>query len=281
MCMRAAALLALYLLTAQIDSSRRHWLLLLIKFCGKWGAGLSLPVCVNGCRQDGLGASPHKCPRVKRLPMGYSPKRRSLEHRQGTEEEDRSYFVQYQQTSIIFYCNQKYYRHVQNIAREGLQKYYNDPVLLFFKAFGILMEDRVQEAIRELDSIREVPDVSLCALMLLIYAHKKSGTFDREEVSGLESKLKENRRSAGPKALYYAGLLLWLLGRSDKAQEYIDRMLKMSNRSNEGLVLKGWLLLTPEPSLAKCVKYFEEGTQSNKDYLGMIGKLPLIQRCSR
>ncbi|XP_077347338.1 tetratricopeptide repeat protein 21A [Lithobates pipiens] len=175
-------------------------------------------------------------------------------------------------TSIIFYCNQKYYRHMQNIAREGLQKYYNDPVLLFFKAFGILMEDRVQEAIRELESIREVPDVSLCALMLLIYAHKKSGTYDREEVSGLESKLKENRRSAGPKALYYAGLLLWLLGRSDKAQEYIDRMLKMSNRSSEGLVLKGWLLLTPESSLAKCVKYFEEGTQSNKDYLGMIGK---------
>ncbi|CAI9620923.1 unnamed protein product [Staurois parvus] len=146
------------------------------------------------------------------------------------------------------------------------------PCFYFFKAFGILMEDRVQEAIRELESIREVPDVSLCTLMLLIYTHKKSGTFDREEVSELESKLKENRRSAGPKALYYAGLLLWLLGRSDKAQEYVDRMLKMSNRSNEGLVLKGWLLLTLEPSLAKCVKYFEEGTQSNKDLLGMIGK---------
>ncbi|XP_018408984.1 PREDICTED: tetratricopeptide repeat protein 21A [Nanorana parkeri] len=175
-------------------------------------------------------------------------------------------------TSIIFYCNEKYYRHMQNLAREGLQKYYNDPVLLFFKAYGILTEDRVQEAIRELESIREVPDVSLCALMLLIYAHKKSGTFDREEVSDLESKLKETRRSAGPKALYYAGLLLWLLGRSDKAQEYIDRMLKMSNRSNEGLVLKGWLLLTPGPSLAKCVKYFEEGIQSNKDLLGIIGK---------
>ncbi|KAM5158028.1 tetratricopeptide repeat protein 21A [Mantella aurantiaca] len=172
--------------------------------------------------------------------------------------------------SIIFYCNEKYYRHMQNIAREGLQKFYNDPVLLFFKAYGILMEDRVQEAIRELESIREVPEVSICALMLLIYAQKKNGTFDREEVSDLESKLKENRKSAGPKALYYAGLLLWLLGRSDKAQEYIDRMLKMSNRSNEGLVLKGWLLLTPGPSLTKCVKYFEEG--SNKDLFGIIGK---------
>ncbi|XP_068092032.1 tetratricopeptide repeat protein 21A isoform X2 [Hyperolius riggenbachi] len=174
--------------------------------------------------------------------------------------------------SIISYCNEKYYRHMQNIAREGLQKYYNDPVLLFFKAYGILMEDRVQEAIRELESVRDVPDVSLCAIMLLIYAHKKIGIVDRDEISQLESKLKESRRTAGPKALYYAGLLLWLLGRGDKAQEYIDRMLKMSNRSSEGLVLKGWIHLSPGPSLATCLKYFEEGIQGSKDLFGIIGK---------
>ncbi|KAM9307487.1 tetratricopeptide repeat protein 21A [Gastrophryne carolinensis] len=174
--------------------------------------------------------------------------------------------------SVIFYCNEKCYRHVQNIVREGLQKYYNDPALQFFKAYGMLMEDRVQEAIRELESIRDIPEVSVCTIMLLIYAHKKGGVTDRDEVSQVESKLKEIRRSAGPKALYYAGLLLWLLGRGDKAQEYIDRMLKMSNRSSEGMVIKGWLYLTPGPSLAKSIKYFDEGIQSSDDLFGMIGK---------
>ncbi|XP_063781238.1 tetratricopeptide repeat protein 21A [Pseudophryne corroboree] len=174
--------------------------------------------------------------------------------------------------SIMFYSKANYYCHMQNIARKGLQKYYNDPVLIFFKAYGILMEDRVQEAIRELESIEDVPEVSLCAIMLLIYAQKKSEFIDRDAISDLESKLKENRRSAGPKALYYAGLLLWVLGRSDKAQEYIDRMLKMSNKSSEGLVLKGWLHLTPGTSVAKCVKYFDEGTQDNKNLFGVIGK---------
>ncbi|XP_056375625.1 tetratricopeptide repeat protein 21A isoform X2 [Hyla sarda] len=174
--------------------------------------------------------------------------------------------------SIIFYCNDKYYQHMQHVTREGLQKYHNDPVLLFFNAYSILMEDRLQEAIRELESIKDVPEVSICAIMLLLYAHKKSEVVDRDAVSELEAKLKETRRSAGPKALYYAGLLLWLLGRSDKAQEYVDRMLKMSNMSGEGLVLKGWLNLAPGPSIAKCLKYFEEGTKGNKDLFGIIGK---------
>ncbi|XP_073437605.1 tetratricopeptide repeat protein 21A isoform X3 [Dendrobates tinctorius] len=175
-------------------------------------------------------------------------------------------------TSIIFNCNNKYYRHMQHIVREGLQKYHHDPVLLFFKAYSILMEDRVQEAIRELESIKDAPEVSLCAVMLLMYAHKKSEVVDRDAVSELEATLKETRRSAGAKALYFAGLLLWLLGRSDKAQEYVDRMLKMSNRSGEGLVLKGWLNLTPGTSVAKCLKYFDEGIQGNKDLFGIIGK---------
>lgn len=41
-------------------------------------------------------------------------------------------------------------------------------------------------------------------------------------------------------ALYYAGLFLWLLGRHDKAKEYIDRMLKVSSSSREVLALHIW-----------------------------------------
>lgn len=33
--------------------------------------------------------------------------------------------------------------------------------------------DRIQEAIRELEVVREKQDVSLCTTMALIYAHKK------------------------------------------------------------------------------------------------------------
>lgn len=61
-------------------------------------------------------------------------------------------------------------------------------------------------------------------------------------------------------ALYYAGMFLWLCGRHDKAREYIDRMLKMSPGSREGLALRGWIDLTSgrETLVKRSLKYFDE-----------------------
>lgn len=58
-------------------------------------------------------------------------------------------------------------------------------------------------------------------------------TSDRDVIQELDAKVKEDRKSATPKGLYYAGMFLWLLGRNDKAREYIERMIKVSNGSRE------------------------------------------------
>lgn len=58
-------------------------------------------------------------------------------------------------------------------------------------------------------------------------------TTDREIVQELDTKIKEDRKSASPKSLYNAGTFFWLLGRNDKAREYIDRMIKLSNGARE------------------------------------------------
>ncbi|XP_060983797.1 tetratricopeptide repeat protein 21A isoform X2 [Dama dama] len=134
---------------------------------------------------------------------------------------------------IIYYSKEKYFRHVQQAAAVGLEKFNNDPVLQFFKAYGVLGEERIQDAISSLESIQNHPDVSLCSIMALIYAHKCCETIDREAIQELESSLKEVRKTASGTALYYAGLFLWLMGRHDKAREYIDRTLKVSSSSRE------------------------------------------------
>ncbi|XP_012929373.1 tetratricopeptide repeat protein 21A isoform X3 [Heterocephalus glaber] len=142
---------------------------------------------------------------------------------------------------IIYYSQEKYFRHVQQAAAVGLQKFSNDPVLQFFKSYGVLREDR--EAIQE-----------------------------------LETSLKEVREQASETALYYAGLFLWLIGRHDKAREYVDHMLNASSSFRElhpqGYVLKGWVDLTSEKPhiVKKSIKYLEQGMQSNKDVLGLMGK---------
>ncbi|XP_029461519.1 tetratricopeptide repeat protein 21B isoform X2 [Rhinatrema bivittatum] len=175
---------------------------------------------------------------------------------------------------INYYCQERYFYHVQIAANECLKKYGSDSVVLFFRAYGMLMQDQVQESIREFEFIKENPDVSLCSLMALIYAHKKSSNPDREAIQELDAKMKESRRSAGQKALYFAGLFLWHLGRHDKAREYVDRMIKISNGSKEGLILKAWLDMTcgREAYAKKAVKYFDEGMQDGKDIFAMLGK---------
>lgn len=56
---------------------------------------------------------------------------------------------------------------------------------------------------------------------------------DKEVIQELDSKVKEDRKTASPKSLYYAGTLLWLMGRNEKAREYTERMIKLSNGSKE------------------------------------------------
>ncbi|KAB0390540.1 hypothetical protein E2I00_017559 [Balaenoptera physalus] len=191
---------------------------------------------------------------------------------------------------IIYYSQEKYFRHVQQAAAVGLEKFSNDPVLQFFKAYGVLREERIQDAISSLESIQNHPDVSLCSVMALIYAHKCCETIDREAIQELESSLKEIRKTASGTALYYAGLFLWLMGRRDKAKEYIDRTLKVSSSSREvpalgimgataeessGYVLRGWVDLSSDKphTVKKSIKYLEHGIQDTKDVLGLMGKL--------
>lgn len=175
---------------------------------------------------------------------------------------------------IIYYSQEQYFRHVQQAAASGLEKFSNDPVLQFFKIYGILREEHIQDAISNLESIRNHPDVSLCSIMALIYAHKCCETIDREAIQELESSLKEIRKTASARAMYYAGLFLWLMGRHDKAREYVDRTLKLSSSSREGYVLRGWVDLTSDKphTLKKSIKYLEQGMQDSKDVLGLMGK---------
>uniref|UniRef100_A0A803T842 Tetratricopeptide repeat protein 21B n=1 Tax=Anolis carolinensis TaxID=28377 RepID=A0A803T842_ANOCA len=178
------------------------------------------------------------------------------------------------QALINYYCQEGYFHHVQTIASEGVKKFGNDPIFIFYRIYGTLMEGHVQEALLDLESIKNKPEVSLCTLMALIYAHKKSPNPDQEVISELDAKLKEQRKTAGQEALYFAGLFLWHIGRHEKAREYIDRMIKISNGSKEGLILRGWIDVTSgkEASIKKAAKYFDEGLQNGNDVFGLMGK---------
>ena len=81
----------------------------------------------------------------------------------------------------------------------------------------------------------------------------------------LEEGIRAERGSSKERALYHAALFLWLVGRSDKAREYSDRLLKVVPGSEVGLVLKGWIDLTSERDaiMKKSIKFFEEAASNH------------------
>uniref|UniRef100_A0A8B9LSI0 Tetratricopeptide repeat domain 21B n=1 Tax=Astyanax mexicanus TaxID=7994 RepID=A0A8B9LSI0_ASTMX len=161
-----------------------------------------------------------------------------------------------------------------------LRTYPNDSVILFFKAFGALNEGHTQEAIRELTQLRDKPQTSLCSVMALLCAHRQSETPDQEAVSELEACLKTSRRTAEDRDLYFAALLYWILGRNEKARDYVERMLKMSTTSSQGLILKGWIFLTSENEAhrSQAIRYFDGGLRDSKDVFGMMGKFFMLRQ---
>jgi tetratricopeptide repeat protein 21B len=52
---------------------------------------------------------------------------------------------------------------------------------------------------------------------------------DKETIAELDAKVKETRKRAEEKALYYAGYFWFAIGRPEKAKEYIDRGLKQND----------------------------------------------------
>ncbi|CAG5135745.1 unnamed protein product, partial [Candidula unifasciata] len=176
-------------------------------------------------------------------------------------------------TKITYYCQAGYYGHMEAAALEGLQRYGNDLVLKFFVALAKVLQNRVQEGMRELELLKDKRDVNLCSTMALMFAHKKAQTMDREAIQQLDAKLKEERKQAGELGLYFAGLFLANTGKYDKAREYIDRMLKLAPQNADGLTLKGWIELYSGREAKKAIKYFEESlVDRSRNISALFGK---------
>ncbi|XP_061698597.1 tetratricopeptide repeat protein 21B-like isoform X2 [Syngnathoides biaculeatus] len=182
---------------------------------------------------------------------------------------------------IRYYCNEKYFNHVADATATAQKKFRNEPVFGVFRAYGTLMQGQVQQAVAELDAIKDRSDVSLCSLMALVYAEKKKTAPDRDVIRELETKIREDRKCTSPQGLYFAGLFLWLLGRNEKAREYTERMIKLSSGSKEGIILKAWIDVTcgKDDYAQKAGKYFDEGLKDRSDAFALMGKAQYFEYC--
>ncbi|XP_071778511.2 tetratricopeptide repeat protein 21B-like [Centroberyx gerrardi] len=178
---------------------------------------------------------------------------------------------------LTYFIKERFFRKAIHTAEEYLKLYKNDPLLLFFKAHAKVMEGRTQEAIRELERLKDSSSMEICSVQAIIFAHLQCETVDRESVKELESHVKTIRTEAGESALYYGGLFYWLIGRADKAKNYVDKVLKMSKMSSkkQGLILKGWLDMSSKDEFQRnnAIKYLDSGVQGSMDVFGLMAKV--------
>ncbi|KAK3907554.1 Tetratricopeptide repeat protein 21B, partial [Frankliniella fusca] len=145
---------------------------------------------------------------------------------------------------VLYLLRARLYHSAQTLALEGVRRYPTDNIFRMYNGWSLALGSRPQEAIRELDSLSGDRDVSLGIIVSLLYVHKLCATIDHEAVSGLDARLKEERRSASELSLYHAAYFFCLAGKAERAREYADRLLKSSPQSCWGLTVRGWIELT-------------------------------------
>mmetsp|Transcript_11270 Transcript_11270/g.8279 ORF Transcript_11270/g.8279 Transcript_11270/m.8279 type:complete len:93 (-) Transcript_11270:36-314(-) len=84
-----------------------------------------------------------------------------------------------------------------------------DPVLIFWKAFGIFQEGSTTEAIRELTRIQERREVQFAVGIALIFYHERCRNIDQETIDTITLQLDEREQMASDKDLITAATFLW------------------------------------------------------------------------
>lgn len=146
---------------------------------------------------------------------------------------------------VKYYAHAGYFRHIQTVCNEALKKRSNDQTLLFWRAFGMLKEGSVNEAIREYEAVASRGDLQLAlpVKLALLHAHKASKVVDNEEVMRLEQEIDMEDSNAPDRARLMAAQVLWHLGEVAQAKEQVARLLQLQSHSVPGLALRGWLEL--------------------------------------
>lgn len=170
-------------------------------------------------------------------------------------------------TLIHYYLYKGWIGHVQQLCESILEKQGNDVIILFWRAFGIILEGSFSSAVRELDSLKRKKEVELPCLHALVYAHSRCKNIDHEEVAHLELQIVMAEENAGELSLYLVRLLnwctiyivscitckcarfFWYLREYQKAYKFIGQLLSCSEDASiraRVLILRGWIEATKE-----------------------------------
>lgn len=180
--------------------------------------------------------------------------------------------------SLIFIAGMdKFYNTMNSLSIEANSKF-GSSNFRFLNGISLIFSNRIQEGIRELNSLTNDLDVGIGSVLALIYAHKKSVHVDKDTVSQLEQKIKEERKRLSANSAYFSALFLFLCGKHEKAKEYADKTLKMHHDHMDSMILKGFCLLQMNQRSKNTLEIFEKAANVTDSIDAILGQVRYHQQ---
>ena len=129
-----------------------------------------------------------------------------------------------------------------------------------YRAYALICNKNYQDALDILTPLHKDPVGNLSSILATVQALRNVLGTTTEEIAQLENTLRNERKKANDKSLYFAALFLHFCGRQEKAREYADRMLTLNPNNLDGVTLRGWIEICISPKMQKRnpKEYFEK-----------------------
>ncbi|KAI8612411.1 hypothetical protein BC830DRAFT_1231247 [Chytriomyces sp. MP71] len=213
-------------------------------------------------------------------------------------------------SAVLYYCQRTLYHSAAKQCEVALRRRTADPILMFWKAFCLIMQGRTGEALRELEPLQEKRDLVLACPAGMIYAHERCKLVDHEAIQELQAKLTiaSSANAVSDRALLQMGLFLWLTGQHEQARAHIKRIIdagisattsvrSSAVKSPQGpgglaagssnatywnaMAFMGWIDLTccQEAVVTKSISWFDKVLDefNPKDLDAMMGRLQFLR----
>ncbi|CAH8497142.1 unnamed protein product [Schistosoma turkestanicum] len=183
--------------------------------------------------------------------------------------------------NILYYMLEDYPRHALVALNSAHNKYSNDPFIKLLTGVLLVAEGSFQDALKHFNELKTKEEFSLAALICIAHLHKKLPEIYKDVVEECENKIREFRKHATDKSLYFGALSLFLFKRYEKAREYAEKALKSNPQSRQILCLNGWIGLVSdnEDFHRKALKYFDESEydEETMSIECLMGKIKYLQ----
>mmetsp|Transcript_5618 Transcript_5618/g.19788 ORF Transcript_5618/g.19788 Transcript_5618/m.19788 type:complete len:1322 (-) Transcript_5618:141-4106(-) len=185
------------------------------------------------------------------------------------------------QSLLLYFARKKMHRHIHVACSQLLNKRVNDPVLLFWRAYAVMMEGRITEAVSEFEALRGNPAVQLAALVCLKAAHEKTKFVDREAVQSVTKAIFDEEKQNKEGSFFMGALVCLLRNDFKKARDYISKVLEFQPNYPQAKSVNGWieLLSGTEIKAKKSIELFEAAMEANpNDIEAVLGKAAFLER---